>query len=309
MIDIISTISAVLLLVIIGHMLRFYKFVQTYFWDDLSKICYWILFPCLLFNLTSTLQLNSPFLLPLSITILVGAAFAILYGLLCGRLLGANGPTTSTLIQAGLRYNAFLMLAFVQGAFGLTALKIGAMTVAIFVPLANVMSVLMIFLLRDDKQTLGLGRAIVTEVARNPLVVAVALGICVNLLYLPIPTFIHETGKLVGGASLPMLLLCVGASIRITALKAHKAALLLAVISKLFILPVVMVLTGMFLGLNKEILLVLVVMATVPTAASSYTLAQQLGGDAPLMAEIITAQTIVSAIAIPVWVVTISVLL
>ena len=56
-------------------------------------------------------------------------------------------------------------------------------------------------------------------------------------------------------------------------------------------------------------LLVLVVLATAPSAESSYTLAHQLGGDAPIMAEIITVQTLVSAFAIPGWVLVISALL
>jgi len=86
-------------------------------------------------------------------------------------------------------------------------------------------------------------------------------------------------------------------------------ALFLAVLSKLIVLPSVMMITGLFLGLEKQVLLVLVVLATAPTAASSYTLAQQLGGDAPLMAEIITAQTLVSAIAIPAWVMAMTMLL
>jgi hypothetical protein len=36
-----------------------------------------------------------------------------------------------------------------------------------------------------------------------------------------------------------------------------------------------------------------------PTASSAYILARQLGGDAPMMAAIITGQTLLSAITIP----------
>ena len=96
-----------------------------------------------------------------------------------------------------------------------------------------------------------------------------------------------------------MLLLCVGASIRISVLRAHSAALVLAVLAKLLVLPVIMMLVGSTLGLDKDVLLVLAVLAVSPTATSSFTLAQELGGDAPLMAEIITVQTLVAAVGIP----------
>lgn len=307
--DIFSTISAVLLLVFAGHILWRQEFLPVSFWDGLSKVCYWILFPCLLFDLMSTLQLDAPFLLPFGLTILVGSTSVVCFGFLSGWLIGASGPTTSSLVQGGLRYNGFLMLAFVQGAFGLAALEIGALSVAILVPIANIVSVLVIFLLGDSKKDANLGRAIFTECARNPLIGAIIIGGVVNVSGIPVPDFVIESTELLGRSSLPMLLLCVGASIRIAGLRSHKMALFLAVLSKLIVLPSVMMITGLFLGLEKQVLLVLVVLATAPTAASSYTLAQQLGGDAPLMAEIITAQTLVSAIAIPGWVMAMTMLL
>ena len=277
-------------------------FVPVSFWDGLSKICYWILFPGLLFNLTSTASLSAAFILPFCLTLFIAATVMVIYGFLAGRLIGANGPTTSSLVQAGLRHNGFLMLAFVQGAFGVAALEIGAIAVAVLVPISNIFAVVIIFLLRQGDQDANLGRAITAELARNPLIGAIILGGIVNFLSIPVPDFITGAAKILGNAALPMLLLCVGASIRISALRAHSAALVLAVLAKLLVLPVVMMVVGITLGLDKDVLLVLVVLAVAPTATSSFTLAQELGGDAPLMAEIITVQTLVAAIGIPLWV-------
>ena len=298
----ISTILSVLLLVVVGHLIKMRAFVPVSFWDGLSKICYWILFPSLLFNLTSTASLSAAFILPFCLTLLIAATAMVIYGFIAGRLIGANGPATSSLVQAGLRHNGFLMLAFVQGAFGIAALEIGAIAVAVLVPISNIFAVIIIFLLREGKQDANLGRAITAELARNPLTGAIILGGIVNFLSIPVPDFISGAANILGNAALPMLLLCVGASIRISALRAHSAALVLAVLAKLLILPVVMMVVGITLGLDKDVLLVLVVLAVAPTATSSFTLAQELGGDAPLMAEIITVQTLVAAIGIPVWV-------
>ena len=298
----ISTILSVLLLVVVGHLIKMRAFVPVSFWDGLSKICYWILFPGLLFNLTSTASLSAAFILPFCLTLFIAATVMVIYGFLAGRLIGANGPATSSLVQAGLRHNGFLMLAFVQGAFGVAALEIGAIAVAVLVPISNIFAVVIIFLLRQGDQDANLGRAITAELARNPLIGAIILGGIVNFLSIPVPDFITGAAKILGNAALPMLLLCVGASIRISALRAHSAALVLAVLAKLLVLPVVMMVVGITLGLDKDVLLVLVVLAAVPTATSSFTLAQELGGDAPLMAEIITVQTLVAAIGIPLWV-------
>lgn len=307
--DIFSTLFAVLLVAFAGHVLWRRKFVPVTFWDGLSKICYWILFPCLLFNLVSTLNLNAPFIIPFVVTIFISSTVAIAFGFFSGWLLSVSGPTTSSLIQGSLRFNSFLMLAFVQGAFGVTALQIGALSVAILVPITNIVSVLVIFLLRDNCGDARLSGAIFTELARNPLVGAIILGGAVNTSGTPLPEFIIEMTGLLGRASLPMLLLCVGASLRISEFKAHTPALTLAILSKLLILPSVTIFAGILFGLEREVLLVLVVLATVPTAASTYALAQQLGGDASLMAEIITVQTIASVIAIPGWILIVSLIL
>ena len=40
--------------------------------------------------------------------------------------------------------------------------------------------------------------------------------------------------------------------------------------------------------------------AAVPTSPSAYVLARQMGGDAPLLAQIITLQTILAAITMPI---------
>ena len=104
------------------------------------------------------------------------------------------------------------------------------MSVAILVPIANIVSVLVIFLLRDDDNDVDLVRAIFTELARNPLIGAIILGGLVNISGVLVPSFMKEVTVLLGKASLPMLLLCVGASIRVAGLKSHKMALFLAVL-------------------------------------------------------------------------------
>ena len=47
---------------------------------------------------------------------------------------------------------------------------------------------------------------------------------------------------------------------------------------------------------------VAVLFASLPAASTAYILARQMGGDAPLMANIITLSTIVSAVTMPVMI-------
>jgi predicted permease len=57
---------------------------------------------------------------------------------------------------------------------------------------------------------------------------------------------------------------------------------------------------GRLLGLPPEALGALVVFQAQPAATASYVLARQLGGDADLMASIVTAQTLLAFAVLPV---------
>jgi len=46
---------------------------------------------------------------------------------------------------------------------------------------------------------------------------------------------------------------------------------------------------------------VLIIIAAQPTASSAYILARQLGGNTTMMANIISSQTLISVISIPLW--------
>ena len=56
-------------------------------------------------------------------------------------------------------------------------------------------------------------------------------------------------------------------------------------------------------GLDGKAAIAALLFQALPTASSSYIMARQLGGDAPLMAGIIASQTLLAAVALPIAVV------
>jgi malonate transporter len=65
-------------------------------------------------------------------------------------------------------------------------------------------------------------------------------------------------------------------------------------------MPAVAVGLALLFGLSGTNLAVVVCCTAVPTSSSGYVLARQMGGDAPLLAQIITLQTILAAVTMPV---------
>ena len=134
-------------------------------------------------------------------------------------------------------------------------------------------------------------RAIISEIARNPLLGSMLIGVAVNLLEIPVPTFLLQAALFLGDGALPLLLLSIGASLRFSAIRSNAVALTLAIMRKILVFPMALVSIGLFVGLDPLALAVLAAVGAAPTASSTFTLASELGGDAQLMAEIVSLQT------------------
>jgi predicted permease len=80
----------------------------------------------------------------------------------------------------------------------------------------------------------------------------------------------------------------------------------LSSVAKFLILPLVTLGFCHLFGLQGEAAIAAILFQALPTASSSYILARHLGGDAPLMAGIIAAQTLIAAVALPVMVITLT---
>ena len=73
-----------------------------------------------------------------------------------------------------------------------------------------------------------------------------------------------------------------------------------AVFLKLVLMPVIAVALALWFGLSGSNLAIVAACAAVPASSSAYVLARQMGGDAPLLAQIITLQTILAAVTMPI---------
>jgi malonate transporter and related proteins len=71
----------------------------------------------------------------------------------------------------------------------------------------------------------------------------------------------------------------------------------------LVLFPAVVAGLALAIGLDPMQAQIALIYGALPTGVAAYTLARQLGGDAPLMAAMITVQTLVSFATLPVWIV------
>ena len=138
------------------------------------------------------------------------------------------------------------------------------------------------------------------ELIKNPFILAIATGLIISFVDAERIIIIHETTGLLGSAALPIMLLSIGANIKIREISSAITPIIIATVLKLVIFPVFVFFVAKLMSLSLFETTIAVIFAAVPTAASSYTLAKQFGGETQLMTSIITIQVALSFITLPI---------
>jgi hypothetical protein len=182
--------------------------------------------------------------------------------------------------------------------WGSAGVTVGAIAVAVFVPTVNVIGVLALAHYGSARQPGVLG--LVASLARNPLILAALVGIALNGASIGLPPVVAPVIQILSRAALPIGLLSVGAALDLGA--AWRRAPLIAQNTALKLLGVPLLGAGVLhlFGVEGLTAGVAILFLASPTAVSSYILARQHGGDASLMAGIVTAQTAASLVTLPV---------
>lgn len=298
-----ATLSAILpifLTIAIGYGLRKGGIPSTEFWNLNDKLVYWVLMPCLLFNKISLAPLGAAALGPYSVTILGGFLVALVFGWAVARAAGLAPAQGTCVLQGSSRHNSFIGLALAANLFGPVGFDIAILATAMLVPVSNILVVTCVVSSLQGAVARNLPLAILRELARNPYVVTILAALVANQTIGHEIPVLHDVTALLGAGALPITLLAVGANLRVRRMQAAFLPLLLAFAGKMVVFPLAVLAIGLALNLTPEIFQVALIYAVVPTSVASYTLANQLGADAPLMAAIVTLQTLLALVTIPI---------
>jgi len=298
---VITALLPVFLLIVLGFILKRSLLRLETQWHGLERLTYYVLFPVLLIQTLVKADLTT---VPVA-----GVGGALLLSLLLMSLLclglrpllarcAIDGPAFTSIFQGATRWQTYVALAVSVNLYGDTGLALASVAMVAIIPLVNVFSVsVLAHYASPEKQSL---RAILMTVVRNPLIWACAIGLALNILQLPLPRIWHEVADALGRSSLAIGLLVTGAGLHLAGMLRPSLAAAVAVFLKLALMPVLAIALAHWFGLSGSNLTIVAVCSAVPASSSSYVLARQMGGDAPLLAQIITLQTILAAITMPI---------
>ena len=206
-------------------------------------------------------------------------------GLFLARRLLPEKRQQGVMTQAVFRSNFVLIGLYIAGTLvpNESTASVAVLS-AVIIPLYNMLAVVILSLYSGEKIS---PRQIMLKVLKNPLIVATALG----LLWLGfgprLPRFMETAITQMSAVATPMMLFLLGGFFHFDSLPRYKKQVVLGTLMKLVVIP------GLFLPLayaldfrGMEFAALLGLFAS-SNAVASFTMVQQLGGDAELSGDIV----------------------
>lgn len=302
----IDALIPVLLVIATGYGVARIGLVNGDQWRGFEKIAYYVLFPCIVIRNLALVDFTQLPFLSLGMT-LIGSILTMSVIVLALRPLlesrfGVSPVRFTSIFQGAVRWNTFVALAMADRLWGAEGVALIAVAIVAMIPLLNVLSVLVLARYAAGKAP-SAGR-MVLDLIKNPFIWSTALGLLINIVQMHFhvmpPDQVMTAMEMMGRAALSAGLLAVGASLDLGALRRPGPALSTATVLRLVGMPLLASGFAALLGVGGVALGVAILAMSVPSATGSYLLARQMGGDAKLMAEILTLQTVVAIVTLPV---------
>ena len=198
---------------------------------------------------------------------------------------------------------AVMGLAFIQNIYGQSAM--GPLMIVGAVPLYNIYSVIVLTFEGqggDGEKDTGKIKTACVNILKNPIIIAIFLGLVVSLCKIQFPVIVQKTVNSVSQMATPLALVAMGAGFEGRKALAKLKPALAASFVKLVAQALVFVPLAVFLGFEGEKLIAIVVMLAAPTTPSCYIMAKNMKNDGVLTASTVVITTLLAAFTLTGWI-------
>lgn len=281
----------IMVILFLGLVFRLIGLINEQFVLVGNKIVFNVTLPCMLFLSIATRPLGET--LDLSL-VLFGAVCTLLvvFGLSFSSPLFVKGEKRGVFIQGSFRGNMGIVgLALVLNAYGPEMLSKAGIYLSVLVVLYNLLS---IWVLHSRHHSY------IGSIVKNPLIIAVVLGVAWSGFDIELPLFVEKTGRYFSQMTLPLALLCIGGSLRWESFKTNHQDVLWATLFKLLFIPLLTTAAAIVWGFRGADLGLFFLMMSAPTAAASYVMAREMTQHGDMAAEIVAMTTAMSPLTVTV---------
>lgn len=298
MAEVFGALLPTFILIALGYTARATNIATAEQFGMVNRFGYFILYPSFLFTLISSANFAGADAAPFLLAVLGGFLTLVALALGLRPFLRGDDPGYTSVFQGSVRWNGFALLAAAAGLYGPGGPELIGLAFGPLVLTLNIICVIVLSRWGSARATSM--RAVLDQIIVNPLILGCAFGLAANFAGLRDLGPVSDALALLGGAAMPVALMCVGAGLDFKALRGAGVKVAAASALRLVVAPLLVFSACKLIGVAHLPTAVAVGIASTPTAAAAYTFAREMGGDARLMAAIITATTILSFVTMPI---------
>ena len=285
-----SVTGPIFIILALGIILARTGVITDAFIDAGSKLVFNVTLPALLFITIS--KTNLEHIANVSLIVYGFMATLVVFVLLewVARFVIHPPQERGVVVQGAFRSNMGIVgLAYCANAYG----EVGMAAASIYLgPVTILFNVLAVITLNRSLNKHRSVAGTLFDIAKNPLILGIVLAIPVAWTHWQLPAILLQSGEYFAQMTLPLALLCTGASLSLKALREDSRNAFIASTGKLTMVPFIITLGGYWLGFRNMDLGILFLMTSSPTAAASYIMVRAMSGNAILAANIIALTTV-----------------
>lgn len=295
-----EAITPIFILLLLGYFLKCIKITDKKGFDVMNTLGFKVFLPVLLFyNIykSSNIELLDAKLISFTV---IGTLVVFVLGILTVVLISKENPKRGVMLQGFFRSNfAILGVPLVGYICGEGSGALTSLMVAVVVPVFNVFAVFSLEIFRGNSIKVG---KLVKGIIKNPLIIGCILGLVFLLADIKLPALLENPIRDVSRVASPLAIIVLGASFNFSDLHGYAKENIIVVSARLIIIPAVMLTIATLMGFTGEAFCCLMVVFGSPVAVSSYAMAQQMGGDEKLAAQVVVLTSALCMFTLFAWI-------
>ncbi len=292
----ISLVVPVFLIVALGYFLKKLGMINENFVTVSSKIVFNISLPALIFFEIATIDLGEVFNVGQISFIYIGTLISFGIAWLIAGSVSESGKDKASFIQGSFRGNfAIVGLAIIANYYGAENLGKASLVLAFTIPLYNILSVIALTVPFRKERELNF-KSTLFEIAKNPLIIAVLAALPFSYLGIRIPDVVHSTGSYLSALTLPLALIGIGGFLSFRDITKSSSLTIISTSLKLIVLPALATFAAYSLDFKGMDLGIIFILFACPTAIASFIMAEAMGANSRLAANILLLTTLASVV-------------
>jgi len=294
-----NVIAPLVFLMAIGYFVRQIRFLSNDFLAQLNRFIFKFLLPLMLFQEIRLSYHNDFTNGKLILTAVAGIAGIILISTIIIKLTIKRKVQQGSMIQGIYRSNFLIYgIPLATGMYGNEAIGPISMLMGIIIPIYNIVAVVLLTLHSESENNRISPKKLLKEIAANALLIGSILGLLGGAIHLKFPQSVEVPLNQLAMMASPLALFVMGGEFRFRSLRNNIYKVVAVTVSRLIIVPVVMLYICIQLGFRTVELSVLISLFATPTAIASYIMAKNMGNDGELSGQIVVLTTLFSCVTI-----------